>query len=295
MRSPVRYSAVAKLPESLEDVLKRIGDVSTLPHIALKVMNVAQDPHSAVADLAAVVEGDAPLATKVLRTINSAAYAVREKVTGLEQAVAYLGFNEIRNLAVTLSVSKIFQVPRTVGAYDRRNLWQHLVSVGLAARLLAVRCRLPNFEDAFLAGLLHDVGIILEDQYVHEHFCRVMQALDESRTLIEVEQELLGFDHTRLAYRMAKRWRFPDFVQGAIRYHHGAPEYTGENSPIVLCVEVANYLCTAKGISSVGKKLIRPPREAVQALKLTKQHLQALVADLDEEFLNNQPLFELAT
>ena len=95
-------SAIAQTnPECLEDVIKRIGDVSTLPQVALKVMEIANNPDSEVADLTRVVEGDAPLASKVLRIVNSAAYALRGKMTSLEQAVSYLGFNQIRNVALT--------------------------------------------------------------------------------------------------------------------------------------------------------------------------------------------------
>ncbi len=282
-------------PESLEDIIRRVGDVSTLPQVALKVMEIANDPESEVADLTLVVEGDAPLASKVLRIVNSAAYAVRGKMTSLEQAVAYLGFNQVRNVAVTLSVSKIFKSTKVIGPYERSMLWRHLVSVGLCARLIASRCRLSDFEDAFLVGLLHDLGVVLEDQYVHKPFCRVMESLTAAGSLVDTEQAILGFDHTKIGHRMAKRWKFPEVVQAGIRYHHNSHEYDGDGAMIVRCVDVANFLCTVKGVTSIGMRLVAPPHKAVKALNLSKDDLKVLMLDLEEECRQNQPLFEVSS
>ncbi|MCH8851338.1 MAG: HDOD domain-containing protein [Planctomycetes bacterium] len=281
--------------ESLEDVIRRVGDVSTLPQVALKVMAVTNDPDSRVADLGVIVEGDAALATKVLRTVNSAAYAVRGKVTCLQQAVSYLGFNPVRNLAVALSVSKIFKTQQQVGKYERKSLWRHLVSVGLCARLIARRCQVPEFEEAFLAGLLHDLGIVLEDQYVHRPFCNVMESLDSSSSLVETETQLLGFDHTKIGHRMAKKWKFPPVVQAAIRHHHASQDYDGEGAVIVQCVEVANFLCSLEGTSSVGLNLVKPPREAAGALKLSREDLKVILLDLEQEAEQNKQLFEVSS
>lgn len=280
-------------PEPLEEIIRRVGDVSTLPQVALRVMEVARDPEAGIADMTKVIEGDAPLSAKVLRTVNSAVFGVGSEINSLHHAVSYLGFNQVRNLAMTLSVAKTFKKQETIGSYERTQLWRHLVCVALCARMIAARCSLPNFEDAFLAGLLHDLGIILEDQYVHKNFRRVMENLAEGKTLIEVEQEILGFDHTKIGHRMAKRWKFPDVVQAAIRYHHTSHEYDGDGVEIVRCVELANLLCTIKGIPSVGLKLVKPNLESIQALKLTKEDLKVLAADLDGEIERNHSLFDV--
>jgi putative nucleotidyltransferase with HDIG domain len=225
--------------------------------------------------------------------VNSAAYGVRATVTNLQQAISYLGFNQMRNLALTASVSPLFKKDERCGTYRRSMLWRHLVSVGIAARLVARRCRLPNFEDAFLAGLLHDIGIVFEDQHTHEQFRRLIGDLREGTTLLEVERTHLGFDHCMLGAAVADAWHFPAPVRAAIRFHHASHGYREDDSAIVRCVEIANVICTLKGITSVGKRLVKPPLETFQAMGFQKEDIFILATDLDQEFALSESLFEL--
>jgi putative nucleotidyltransferase with HDIG domain len=286
-------ATAANRPKSIDAVVQRVAGISTLPQVALKVMQVARDPNTGAAELRTVVEGDPALGARLLRMVNSAAYGVRSTVTNLQQAISYLGFNQVRNLAMTASVSRVFRRNEKIGNYQRTMLWRHLVSVGICARLVASRCRMPNFEDAFLAGLLHDIGIIIEDQHTHGQFCRVMTALSEETTLSEVEKQHLGFDHCMLGARIADAWRFPPAVRAAIRFHHSASQYNEEGADIVRCVEVANVICTLKGITSVGRRLVKPALETFQALGFQKEDIIVLATDLDQEIAMSESLFEL--
>ncbi len=276
---------------ALEQVVRRIDEISTLPQVAFRVMEVANDPESGAADLKDVMEGDAALSARVLRCVNSSAYATRTRITNLQQAIAYLGLKQIRNLAMTASVSELFKKDEAIGPYRRSELWKHLVSVGICARLIALRRKLHDFEDAFLAGLLHDVGIVLEDQHAHQAFCRMIRSLNEQKTLTAVEMRELGFDHTQLGEQVAKAWNFPESIVAAIRYHHASVSYRGDAIDIVRCVEVANLLCTLTGASSVGMKLVRLSQPALTGLSLTREDIAVLAADLKEELTQNASLF----
>lgn len=257
------------------------------------MIEVAKDPDAGAADLKAVVEGDPALGARILRMVNSAAYGVRSTVTNLHQAISYLGFSQVRNLAMTASVSDIFKKNETIGTYQRTELWRHLVSVGICARLVASRCRMPNFEDAFLAGLLHDIGIILEDQQTHAQFCQVMAAARPGTTLCDLEKEYLGFNHAALGAKVAEAWKFPEMVRASIRFHHASQSYKGEGEDIVRCVEIANVICTIKGITSVGQKLVTPPLQVFQTMGFQKEDIVILAKDLDSELAACESLFEL--
>lgn len=286
-------ATVVEKPKSIDAVVQRITEISTLPQIALQVIEVAKDPDAGAADLKAVVEGDPALGARVLRMVNSAAYGVRSTVTNLHQAISYLGFNQVRNLAMTASVSDIFKKNETIGTYQRTELWRHLVSVGICARLVASRCRMPNFEDAFLAGLLHDIGIIFEDQQTHPQFRQVMSAAAPGKTLCELEKEYLGFNHAALGAKVAEVWKFPEMVRASIRFHHASQSYKGEGEDIVRCVEIANVICTIKGITSVGQKLVTPPLQVFQMMGFQKEDIIILAKDLDSELAACESLFEL--
>jgi HD-like signal output (HDOD) protein len=143
----------------------------------------------------------------------------------------------------------------------------------------------------FLAGLLHDVGIILEDQHIHGPFFAVIRSLDKEKTLSQVEREILGFDHAELGERVGRGWGFPEAVLVAIRYHHESFKYKGPEVDALRCVEVANLICSIKGVPSVGAQLVRVPQAALRALELGKRDLVVLAEDLDEEIRTNQSLF----
>ncbi|MHB8863294.1 MAG: HDOD domain-containing protein [Pirellulaceae bacterium] len=278
---------------TLETVVRRIDGISTLPHVALRVMEVANDLDSNAVDLKQVVETDAALSARILRCVNSSAYAIRREITSLQQAIAYLGLRQVRNLAMTATVSALFHKDDRIGPYCRSQLWQHSVSVGICARMIAMRQKMNNFEEAFLAGLLHDIGIVLEDQHAHMAFVAVIQSLDQTRTLAEVERSHLGFDHTTLGEKVASIWRFPEAAKASIRHHHASVGYRGAHSDIVRCVEVANLICTLKGIPSVGLKLVKISQPALAGLSLTREDITVLAADLDQEIAAGASLFQI--
>lgn len=278
---------------TLEGITRRVNGISTLPTVALKIVEVANDPDSGAAEMKAVMESDAAFASRVLRSVNSSAYAVRTRITNLQQAIAYLGVKQIRNLAITASVGELFKAGDTHGTYNRSQLWKHLVSVGLCARLIAMRLRKANFEDVFLAGLLHDIGIILEDEHDHERFASMVSALDDQHLLTEVEREHLNYDHTMLGRKIAEDWGFPEAVRAGIRFHHNSEGYRGDEADTVRCVEVANLICTLKGISSVGRKLVRFSQPLLTHLNLGREDISILSHDLDEAVSVNMGLFTI--
>lgn len=277
----------------LDEVIRRVDEISTLPHIAFRVMEVANNPDSGAIDLKELVETDAALSARILRCVNSSAYALRTEITNLQQAIAFLGLKQIRNLAITASVSELFTQDDQIGSYSRSGLWRHLVAVAICSRLIAMRCKFRDFEDAFLAGLLHDIGIILEDQQLHPEFVEVIGSLPGAKSLIDVEKRVLGFDHTLLGEGLAERWGFPEHTKAAIRYHHASINYRGKHIDILRCIDVANLICTLAGMSSVGIKLVNVSQPALKALSISKNDIVVLAEDLKKELAASASLFNI--
>lgn len=286
-------AADAAAGPKLDDVIRGVFDVSTLPQVAIKVIQVAKDPDAGAVDLRMIVEGDPALSSKILKCVNSAAYGLRNRVNNLQRAIGLLGFKQVRNIAVTASVSKLFKDPTPIATYTRRGLWNHMVSVGVAARFIAVRCNLPSFEEVFLCGLMHDFGIVLEDQYCHAVFEKAISELSTEKTLCQTEQEHLGFDHAQLGARIADAWKFPQEVRDCIRFHHMFANYRGEFTDHVACVSLANLICTVKGRTSVGMKLVKPAIAALEHLKATREDARVWADDLDAEFEQHKSLFDV--
>jgi putative nucleotidyltransferase with HDIG domain len=280
-------------PLPLDTALRRVHQLSTLPQVAIKIVQMVHDPALGGGDLARAVESDPALCARLLRCVNSAAYGLRFKITTVHRAVVYLGFDAVRNLALTAAVSRIFQKPLRLKGYNRLRLWQHMVSVAVCARMTARRAGLAQFEEAFLAGLLHDVGLILEDQYLHSHFVAVIESLGHNRSLLEMEQKVLGFDHTLYGELVAETWKFPESVVAAVRHHHTPQNYTGPHQQIVACVALAEFLCSVRGRPEVHGTPLVPCPHAFAVLQLDAEGLKVLCADLDREFAGHAALFDL--
>ena len=296
--APAPESPPAEAPQidgeaALQKLVAQIEEISTLPAVALRVIEVASDPESGAQDLKQAMEADPALCVRVLRCVNSAAFGLRESVEDLGRAVAYLGFNQIRDLAITATVSGLFRKPTKVGKYERANLWRHLVAVGVAARMIATRTRTEGFEYAFLAGLLHDVGIVLFDQHAHEPFTKIMVTLNGELDLPTAERQVIGWDHTQLGEAVARNWRLPEVICATTRWHHDPSSYSGAHSNVVHTVAVANLICSAKDLSSVGWNLLGLSRDSLAALKVDANDLKIFADDLDAELDKNSYLFDL--
>jgi len=265
-----------------ERVFDRLAEISSLPDVANHVAMVASDPESDAEDLLNAVQGDPALAARIMRSVNSAFYGLRQPARDLKTAITLLGFKEVRNLALTVYVAEMFRQDDGFGPYNREQLWQHLVGVATASRLIGRLCRSVAPEEAYLAGLLHDLGIILIDQHLPRHFRRIIMALSEQVPLCEAERTELEFDHTELGAHVAKKWGFPESTCAAIRFHHTPDACQGELRPLVQTVTLANYLCSRTGLTSMGMHNIEmPPDSCFVELEISEDQLSLIWQELE--------------
>lgn len=277
--------------ERLEAVLVRIDEISTIREVALRIMRVANDPNVGAVELATVVGRDPALSARIIRTVNSAAYGLRRKVGRLVEAVTLLGFKRVRNLAMAALICDLFESGHSVGTYSRKRLWQHMVAVGVGARSIVGAAAYPDPEEAFLAGLLHDIGLILEDQYIHDEFAAAIRAARADQPFCETEARILGFDHTQLGRQIGITWNFPDAVVDAIAFHHRPDEYEGAAEPIILAVSAANWVCTEAGVSATGVRNVPPPSErTLERLELKAESLAVFADDIVAELSSDDLL-----
>jgi HD-like signal output (HDOD) protein len=267
----------------VDRLFARISEVSSIPDVALGIIRLANDPASEAEDLLQAIQQDAALALRIMRTVNSSFYGLPRQVADLKRAITLLGFKEIRNLVLSAYVADLFRAGGGHGTYSRRGLWNHLVGVGAVARLIArVGAQVPP-QEAYLAGLLHDVGLILLDQYLHRPFCQVVDALGGDRPICEVEREILGFDHALLGQYVAARWQLPEPLTTAVRHHHEADRYDGPQGAIVHVVALANTLSHRKGRTSLGvRDADLPSPQTFAALELREQEVAEIWERVDE-------------
>ncbi len=268
--------------EALERLFSRIGDVACLPAAAEKVLRITQSEDADTEQLCEAIQNDPVLVARILRRLNSSYYALSQKICDLKTAVSLLGMREIRNLALTVFVSKTFDGAAEHGTYRRENLWAHSVGVAVASRLVARVCGLAGCEEAYVAGLLHDIGLILIDQTLQRHFHKLVDSINEQTPTHIVESRMLSFDHAMLGGFVARRWNFPDNVADAITFHHQPWCYTGQYKELVNVVAVANYLCSRAGVTSLGVHNVPPPPDEIYSgLGLDQVTLAIIWEELD--------------
>jgi HD-like signal output (HDOD) protein len=261
----------------------RISEVSTLPAVAMRIIQVANDSTTGSADLLEAVQYDAAMATRIMRTVNSSYYAMQNKVADLKLAITLLGFKEIRNLAMTAYVAQLFKKGVGHGSYTREGLWNHMIGVAIVARLIADVSRKVAPREAYLAGLLHDLGFILIDQYLNKPFHQLIDALTEERSLVEIEDEVLGFDHAELGAYVGKQWRLPEHLVATIRFHHDPLAYVGDHWAMIYTVALADFFCNAKNVSPLGvRNTTTPPSKVFSALGLQKSQVNQIWESLDD-------------
>ena len=227
LSSPRRCPAGA--PPSAEEILASDPVLVSLPEIFMRIREVVSDPASTVEEATAVISKDPSLTAKLLKLVNSAFYARTLRLSGglppgrvdtLSRAVMLLGLNQLSTLAMGVSVLPLFKniPPECV---NMAQFWRHCVGVGIVTKLLAVRLRDPSPERFFVAGLLHDIGRLVLFKHVPELTAAALSEVGRNgRRLLDVEREMLGFDHAVLGGMLLRKWRFPESLEQAVWRHH---------------------------------------------------------------------------
>jgi len=242
-------------PEKLQQLVQTIRDLPALPEVVVRVMRMADDPRSDAQSIARVIATDQAMTARVLKLANSAFYGLPRRVSTLSEAVVILGFRTIKNLAIAASTFELLN--REIAGYwlQRGELWRHSLACAIGAQLIAQRVRLPVTEEAFVAGLLHDIGKVAINLFVREQYEQIMErALQDRIPFVEAEQAVLGFNHAMAGALIAEKWNLPPSLVAVIQYHH-QPSHTPGAEGIVFAVHLADILSITLGIGIGGDGL----------------------------------------
>ncbi len=279
--------------EVIDRVFQKIGDVSSLPTRAGEIIALAQDASADADALIAVIRSDPAIAMRIMRTVNSSYLGVRESVADLKQAVMLLGFQEIRNIAMSSYVAPLFRTTSGYRNYSREGLWNHMVSTGMVAQEIARISRRVNPPEAYLAGLLHDIGLVMIDQYLHKPFCRIIDELTPEKPAHEVERNTIGFDHGELGEYVAVKWKLPPHLTDAIGHHHHPADYFGPHRDVVLTTALSDWLCDYRQRPALGTSTSSPPPvELFIELGMERTEVTAVIGELGAALSRAQTMAE---
>ncbi|MDI6789477.1 MAG: HDOD domain-containing protein [Thermodesulfobacteriota bacterium] len=208
-------------PAVFKLISEQIEQLPPFPMVVNHILSMIEDPNATLADLSRVILNDPSLTGMILKAINSAYYGFNSKISTVSHAVSLLGFNEVKNLALSLPINDaLFAKTRSFGL-GQADLWVHSVGVGICGRMIGEKVRYPVPEEAFVAGLLHDIGKNLLNDVFPERFDQALhRAEEQQRALVDIEQELLTISHATIGSWLAQHWKLPDTLTTAIQNHH---------------------------------------------------------------------------
>jgi len=277
-----------------QDILKKVLQSPRLPSlsaVAIEVVNPVQGKDVTIQQIADVIQHDAALSGKILKTVNSSFYGQPHTVSTISQALVVLGMNSVRALA--LGFSLVSPLDQSDG-FDHLAFWRRSVYGSAAARALARHTGLVQQEEVFLGGLLQDVGVLAMHQTLGASYSSLVEeAGTEHRKLATLEQTSLSTDHASIGAALAEHWKLPPLLVDPIRFHetpNGAPEDTLK---LIYCVAVGSRVADVCLSGDQGAALEIYHRLVQQWLGIGQKDADELIKSIHADTLELNTLFEL--
>jgi HD-like signal output (HDOD) protein len=243
---------IKRSPEELQSLIDTVSDIPTLPSIATAIMEKTLDSKASAKQIAEMVERDQALSIKVLKIANSPFYRRIKEISTIRGAVMLLGFNVLKSIVLSISVINLFS-DKNKCALDFYKFWQHSISCAVCAKNIALKIFPSSSEDAFVAGLLHDLGKVVADQLLCKkgEYKEVLEIMNRANSdIIEVEISILGVDHATLGRFLMEKWNLPALLSRTVGSHHSIDDITDDEEARKLCsiVHVADIITNHLGL-----------------------------------------------
>jgi len=281
MRLPATKTATSEGPLSIESIVARTGDLPPIPATAIKALEMTNDPQVSVRDMQAVLGQDQALTARILRIANSSMYGLRREIATVSHAVAILGLDTTRSILAAACVQQVFQTgmvrARDLGA---KLLSDHSWGAGLCARVIARCVRYHAQEEAFLAGLMHDIGKPVLLKNLPDRYMPIISDVYRGEaTFHEAELVVLGFSHAQVGSILAEKWNFPPQLAEAIGFHHD-PGAAPKHQQLASIISLANKIMIFLGIGfERDSELVVHEQPAATLLRLDAAAVQNIVAE----------------
>ncbi len=236
--------AISRTNKKYESILRRVKDLPSLPDVIYSIVEQLGRPDASASQIAKLISYDPGLTSKFLRMVNSAAYGFPRQISSVQHAIMILGFSTVRGVVLSASIFKLFEAKNYHGM-DPSQYWRHSIGTAIASRVMASKWRVPYGEDAFTAGMLHDIGKMILNYYFAADYNMVIKEARASKIpvfgnqYLALEQKILNINHAELGYQLAARWKLPHTFTEVIRYHHN-PAAANDAPELVYVVSLAN-------------------------------------------------------
>ncbi len=272
-------------------LLKKFGDMKTLPHVAIRLTKLLSNENTTMQEFERLIKMDPTLVLRLLRVVNSPYYGVREKIDSISRAVVFVGMKSLRNMIVTTALKEVFQKSPHEDIFSRVHLWLHCATVSICSQMISERIFRQAGDDAYLCGILHDIGMIVEDRVAQDLFLETCKAYTpDTKPFTEYEREVIGADHCEIGYLLGCEWKLSVEVREGIKNHQN--EEGISPSSIAGIIQIADYFVTKLNYTAIpGMKAMLSPDLATHVRDNIEEY-KALVKDLPEEMSKAKELYE---
>lgn len=244
-------------PLRIKKITESIIGLPTLPTVVSKMIQLIDNPKTSAASLAKLISTDQALTARILKLANSAYYGFPREISTVNMAIVVLGFNTVKDMGLSLSVFDAFKNLKDTENFDVARFWEHSVACGIASRMLSRNYRTRYAGEAFVAGLLHDIGKVILNQYFHDEFIEIIKSAASGKSFEVSEMEIIGTGHAQIGAWLAEKWNLPDIISESILYHHN-PWNAPKEKLFVATITLADYLCHSSDFSYSGRSF--PPQ-----------------------------------
>ncbi len=270
----------------------RTPGLGMLPQVTSQVLKMVDNPDLSPRQIGALIERDAGLASKLLKIANSSFYGSAGKIKTVSQAISVMGMSAVRSTIVSQAYQQMTAIRGASKRFDRLAFWQHSLATASASRILAKLKGWRDPEEAFLAGLLHDLGRLVMDRFLPSELDRILTlALEKAIPLIEAEREVLGYTHLEVGELLGEQWSLPSGLREAIRHHHTPVRF--DENPLSCIVYVANVIAHQVGFALPPPVLYEVAPEVMESLGIPQAQLEGLKQVVLQEVMRTQEVLKI--
>lgn len=231
---------------ALDEIVRHLDDLPSLPAVVMELLSTIDQEDVDMSVLAKKVANDQALTAKTVRLANASLYGLQVKVTTVQQAITFLGFQTTRNLITAAAVTGCFPQGRCAG-FDDKAFWRHSIATAACCKVIARRIHY-NQDIAFTAGLLHDIGrLVLVTAFPSEYAHVIAYRKLHDCYVLDAERDVLGVDHVDAGLALGQYWHFSETLKTALAFHHN-PE-AASSSMLAVIVHVANAIVHALDVA----------------------------------------------
>ncbi len=274
-------------------VLKSIDKLPAFPLTVHKVNQLMRDPDYPSSSLVDILKLDQAVTANLLKMSNSAYFGSRRRISTLNEAVMFLGQENILRAVNAAGVATLFKTADGYGVTSS-DLWKHSVGAALMSQIISRKVFQREDPVLFTAVLMHDIGKIILGQYVNKSYLRISALVKlQGYSFLKAEEQVIGINHAELGGRIAKKWNFPEPICNVIAYHHHPDMMEGKGQAAPWIAHLSDQICLMLGIGGGSDGLAyRGLREVISMFNLKQKDIEQFMMLLSQELERAEEILE---